>query len=131
MAQTPVRDDDPTIGKLVVDASRDVSSLISQEIRLAKSELKVSFQNGATGAGFFGAAAFLALLAVVLLSISFGYFLVWAGLGPHWAFLIVTGAYLLIAAVLGLLGYRKVRKVRGPERAIAQAQEIPHALKRD
>ena len=35
-------DDEPTIGRLVSDASRDISTLISQEIQLAKSELKVS-----------------------------------------------------------------------------------------
>lgn len=127
MTSGPYRDD-PTIGKLVTDVTRDVSTLVTKEIQLAKSELKVSLTNAGTGAGLFGAAAFLSLLAVVMLSISLAYFLVLAGLGPHWAFLIVTGGYLLIAALLGFVGYHKVRKVKGPERAIAQAQEIPKAF---
>ena len=38
--------------------------------------------------------------------------------------------YLLVAAILGFVGYRKVRKVRGPERAIAQAQETKETLLR-
>lgn len=130
MAEAPLRDDDPTIGKLIVDATRDVSTLISKEIELAKTELKVSFKYGTTGAGLFAGAAFLILLAVILLSVAFGYFLVWAGLGPHWAFLIVAGVYLLVAALLGLIGYRKVRKVKAPERAIEQARELPTAFKR-
>lgn len=130
MAPAPLSDNDPTIGKLVADTSRHVSTLVSKEIELAKSELKVSVTNAGTGAGFFGAAAFLGLLAVVLLSISFGYFLVWAGLGPHWAFLIVTGCYLVLAGILAFLGLRKVKKVRGPERAIRQGKEIKAALSR-
>ena len=52
----PVRSDDPTIGKLVSDTSRHVSSLVQQEIRLAKSELKVSVRNGGLGAGLFAGA---------------------------------------------------------------------------
>ncbi len=40
--------------------------------------------------------------------------------------------YLLIAALLGYIGYRKVRKVGPPEKAIAEAQKTKAALtKRD
>jgi hypothetical protein len=70
MSPEPVQDTDPTIGKLVVDASRDISNLISKEIELAKSELKVSFKHGGTGIGLFAGAAFLALLAIIMLSVS-------------------------------------------------------------
>lgn len=122
--------EDPTIGRLVADVSRDLSSLVRNEIALAKSELKVSVKNGGTGAGLFAAALFLVILAVILLSISFAYFLVMAGLHPAWSFLIVFGAYTLIAGLLVFLGIRKVKKVRGPERAIKQAQEAKSLLKR-
>ena len=37
MANEPVKDTDPTLGKLVMDAQRDISTLISKEIQLAKS----------------------------------------------------------------------------------------------
>ena len=41
MAQRePAVADEPTIGKLVVDASRDVSSLVKSEIALAKSSIR-------------------------------------------------------------------------------------------
>ena len=56
MANEPVKDTDPTIGRLVTDASRDISSLISKEIQLAKSELKVSVKAGGIGIGLFAAA---------------------------------------------------------------------------
>lgn len=129
MSPEPVKDTDPTLGKLVADASRDVSTLISQEIALAKSELKVSVKAGGTGIGLFAGAAFLLVLAIIMLSVSIAYFIHWAGLGLHWAFLIVFAFYLVVAAVLGLVGVKKVKQVRAPERAIAQAQEIPRALK--
>ncbi len=129
MAPEPAKDTDPTLGKLVADASRDVSTLIQQEIALAKSELKISVKAGGTGVGLFAAAGFLLVLAVIMLSVSIAYFIHWAGLGLHWAFLIVFGAYAVIAAILALVGVKKVKQVRAPERAIHQAQEIPKAFK--
>lgn len=131
MANEPVRDTDPTIGRLVADASRDISTLVSKEIELAKSELKVSVKAGGIGIGFFAAAGFLAVLAVIMFSVAIAYFINWngSGLSLHWAFLIVFGFYLLLAGLLAFVGIKKVKQVRAPERAIHQAQEIPRALK--
>jgi ABC-type multidrug transport system permease subunit len=131
MAPEPVRETDPTIGRLVTDASRDISGLIQKEIQLAKSELKISVKAGGTGAALFAVAGFLVLLAIVMLSVAFAYLIHWNGdgLDLHWAFLIVFGVYLLVAALLAFLGVRKVKQVRGPERAISQGKEIPRALK--
>ena len=131
MAPEPVRDTDPTIGRLVTDASRDISGLIQKEIQLAKSELKISVKAGGTGVALFAVAGFLVLLAIVMLSVAFAYLIHWNGdgLDLHWAFLIVFGVYLLVAALLAFLGVRKVKQVRGPERAISQGKEIPRALK--
>jgi hypothetical protein len=137
MATEPVKaadapfEGEPTIGRLVTDASRDISSLITQEIQLAKSELKVSVKAGGVGVGLFAAAAFVAVLAVIMLSVAIAYFINWNGEGPalQWAFLIVFGFYLLVAAVLGLVGYRKFKQVGPPDKAIHQGKEIPRALK--
>lgn len=131
MAATPVRDDDPTIGRLVNDASKDISLLIRKEIELAKSEIKVSVKFGVTGAVFFAVAAFLALLAVIMLSVAFAYFINWNGhgLALHWAFLIVFGAYLLLAGLFAFMGVKKLKNVGPPERAIEQGKGIPKALK--
>lgn len=122
--------EDPTIGKLVADASRDISSLLRNEIALAKSELKVSLKNGGTGVGLFGAAAFLVVMALIMLSVAFAYLLSMTGLHLAWCFLIVFGVYLLLAGLLAFVGVRKVKKVRAPERAIHQAQETTTILKR-
>ncbi|RYC10634.1 phage holin family protein [Nocardioides zhouii] len=131
MANEPIKDTDPTLGKLVMDAQRDISTLISKEIELAKSELKVSVKHGGLGLGLFGAAAFLGLLAIIMLSVSLAYFIHWngSGLDLHWAFLIVFALYLLIAGLLAFIGIKQVKQVKGPEKAIKQGKRIPQALK--
>ena len=131
MAIEPVKDTDPTIGRLVTDASRDISTLISKVIQLAKSELKVSVKAGGIGAGLFAAAGFLGVLAVIMLSVAIAYFIHWngSGLSLHWAFLIVFGAYVALAGLLVLVGVKKVKQVRAPEKAISQGKQIPSALK--
>ncbi|MCW2769389.1 MAG: phage holin family protein [Aeromicrobium sp.] len=121
--------DEPTIGRLVGDISRDISALVQKEILLAKSELKVSAKAGGIGTAMILTAAFFGLLVIVLLSISAAYFIVMAGLDPAWAFLIVSGFYVLLAAVLILVAIRALKKIKAPEQTIATAKEIPAALK--
>ncbi|GHJ58456.1 hypothetical protein NOK12_09750 [Nocardioides sp. OK12] len=131
MAIEPVKDTDPTIGRLVTDASRDISTLISKEIELAKSELKVSVKAGGIGVGLFAAAGFIGVLAIIMLSVAIAYFIHWngSGLSLHWAFLIVFGAYVALAGLLVLVGVKKVKQVGPPEKAISQGKQIPSALK--
>ena len=131
---TPVRapsPDDPTIGRLVADASRDISTLVSKEIALAKSELKVSVRAGGLGAGLLAGAAFIAVLGVIMLSFTIVYFINWggSGLALHWAYLIVTGFWFLLTALMGWIGVKKLKQVGPPEKAIEQGKEIPKALK--
>jgi Putative Actinobacterial Holin-X, holin superfamily III len=123
------REDEPTLGRLVADASRDISTLIQSEIALAKSELKVSAKAGGAGAAFLALAAFIGLIVIILASITIAQFIIWAGLKPWWSYLIVTGFYILLAALLVLIGIRKLKRVKAPEKTIATAKEIPQALK--
>jgi uncharacterized membrane protein len=122
--------DDPTLGKLVADASRDISALVRGEIALAKSELKVSVKAGGLGLGLFAAAGFLVLLAIVMLSVAIAYFVHMTGLDLAWCFLIVFVLYVLIAGLLAFVGLKKVKQVKAPERAIYQAQETKNILQR-
>jgi len=133
-SRTPVRGpspDDPTIGRLIADASRDISSLVSKEIELAKSELKVSVKAGGTGIGLLAGAAFIAVLGVIMLSFTIVYFIHWngSGLSLHWAYLIVTLFWFAVAALAGWIGVKKVQQVGPPEKAIEQGREIPKALR--
>ena len=133
MAQQEARyaGEEPTIGRLVADASRDISTLISKEIELAKSELKVSVQAGGIGIGLFAGAAFIAVLAIIMFSFALVYLIHWngSGLDLQWCYLIVFAFYLLVAALMVFIGVRKVKQVKAPERAITQGREIPNALK--
>jgi hypothetical protein len=124
----PLVTEDPTIGKLIVDAFDDFGTLLRHMIELAKSEMKVSVRAGGMAIGLFLAAAFLLLMSLVLVSFSIAYFIVMAGLDPAWAFLIVFGGYVLLAVLCGLIGYLKIRKVRVPEKTLAQASELPRAF---
>ncbi|MBO0846969.1 MAG: phage holin family protein [Nocardioides sp.] len=132
MAQQPLPDADPTIGRLVSDASRDFSSLIRNEIQLAKTEVQLSVKAGGAGIALFAAATFFIVMSLIMLSVAIAYFINWngQGLALHWAFLIVFGFYALLAALLAFIGIRKVKKVRAPEKAIAQANETKAILKR-
>jgi len=122
--------DEPTIGKLVGDATRDISTLVRSEIALAKSELKVSVKAGGLGIGLFAGAAFIGLLAIIMLSVAIAYFIHMTGLDLAFCFLIVFVLYLLLAGLLAFIGLRKVKQVKAPERAIHQAQETKSILKR-
>ena len=121
--------DEPTIGRLIGDASRDLTLLLQSVVKLAKSELSVSVKAGGIGAGMILVSAFFGLLIIVMLSISAAYFIVMAGLDPAWAFLIVAGFYLLLVAVLIIVGIKLLKKVRVPAKTIAAAKDIPQALK--
>lgn len=121
---------DPTIGRLVADASRDVSSLVQNEIALAKSELRVSVKNLGLGGALLAVAAFFGVLIIILGSITVAYFLAKIpALDAAWAFLIVTGFYIVVSVIVVLIGIKKLKAVKAPEKTISTAKEIPNAFK--
>jgi hypothetical protein len=120
---------DETLGALFATASRDLSALVRGEIELAKTEIRQEVGNGVKGGAMFGAAAFLSLLAVILLSIAIAEGLIELGVVPWLAFLIVTVFYLLVAGVLVLVGKKAVSKVGPPERTIRTSKETAAFLK--
>jgi hypothetical protein len=114
---------DLAVGDIIKNITEDVKLLVQDQIELAKVELIPAAKNGGTGAGLFGAAGYFGLSATILLYFAAAFGLVAAGLAPWLAFLIVGVALLLIAAILAGIGYLFVRRVRGPERTIAQANQ--------
>jgi hypothetical protein len=52
------------------------------------------------------------------------------GLDLAWCFLIVFAVYVAVAGLLAMVGLKKVKQVRAPQRAIHQAQETKSLLKR-
>jgi hypothetical protein len=115
--------DSQTLGALFASASRDLSLLMRSEIQLAKAEVRVDFVNAAKGGGMFGAAGFLAVLAVILLSIAAAYGLTALGLHPAVAFLIVAMVYVVVAGLLAFVGLRTVKRVGPPQRTIRTTKD--------
>lgn len=122
MAEQPV-------GEIVRAISADVKELVRDEVQLAKAELVPAAKAGGIGAGLLAGAAFFGVSAVFILYFCVVYVLVRLGL-PEWAsFLIVGAALLLLAALLGAVGYTMIKKVKAPERTIKQAKETVDAVK--
>lgn len=125
----PVVTPERTIGQLVADASRDLSTIIRAEVALAKAEVKKDVVAGATGAALFAVAGVFAFLALILLLIAAAYGLVAAGLAPWLAFLIVAGVLLLLCAILVLVGRSRLKHIKPPERTVRTSKQTMEALK--
>ncbi|MEV4599334.1 phage holin family protein [Amycolatopsis sp. NPDC049253] len=118
-----------SIGKLVGDATQHLSTLVRAEVELAKSELVGEMKKGLKGAVYF-----LIALAVGLYSTYFLFLFIAEILSDWWgvrwpAFLTVFGLMLLTTAVTAFLGWRKVKKLKAPERTIDSVKETAAALK--
>ena len=118
---------DPSIGDLVKDATTQVSTLVRAEVELAKAEITRDVRKGLTGSVFF------ILALVVLLYSTFFMFFFLAELLDNWlyrwaAFLVVFLLMIAVTAVFALLGYVKVRRIRGPQQTIESVKETTAAL---
>jgi uncharacterized membrane protein YqjE len=115
MSEVPpdVQIEDKSLGELVALTSANISRLVKSEIELAKLELKGDAKRAALGGVLFVVAGVIACVVVILLSIAAAYGLVAAGI-YHWAaFLIVAGAYVLLAGLLVGIGALRLRKMSG------------------
>lgn len=119
-----------TIGQLVASATNDISTLVRGEIALAKVEVSAQLKKAGIGGALLAAAGVIAFYAVYFVFITIAEALTALGL-PRWlSFLIVTLLMLAMAAVLALLGIRKMKTVKPkPEKAIAEAQTTIETLK--
>jgi uncharacterized membrane protein YqjE len=114
---------EPSIGSLVSSASRDVSLLISKEIELAKAELRTDIKNAAQAGVMFGVAAVFAVFLPVMLLIALAEGLVAAGIWRWAAYLIVAGVLAVVAGTVAMIGMRRVKRVKPPERTIETTKE--------
>jgi putative superfamily III holin-X len=137
-----------SVGQLIGDVTRDLSTLMRQELELAKAELKaeaakasdeVKAQAGKAGkgAGMLGGAGFAGYMMALFLSIA----LWWAlshPVGHSWSALIVAVLWGIVAAVLYSMGRKQLKQVDfsglkqvnpKPERTVETLQQVPGALK--
>ncbi len=121
-------EDGRSIGELLGDVSANVSTLMRQEVELAKAELRESGTRAGKGVGLFVGAAVAGLLFLVFLSVS-----AWWGLGQfvknQWSALIVAVIWLIVAGVLAMVGKKEVDRIRGLPQTTDTLSKVPNALK--
>jgi hypothetical protein len=114
---------EPSLGELVGDITTGLSSLVRQEIQLAKAEVRGEVAKIAVGVGAIVGAIMALTLVLPLLSLAAVYALSQV-VANYWAALIVAGGWTLVVAILGLIGALRLRSARPvPEQAIKAAKE--------
>jgi uncharacterized membrane protein YqjE len=112
------------LSAIVGDATREISTLIRQEVELAKLEMSREAGKAASAGGLFGAAGVLAVVAFLFVSAAFGLGLWQLGMYGWAAALTVAGVYLVIAAIMALVGRRALKSFKpSPERTIRTIKE--------
>jgi putative superfamily III holin-X len=118
-----------SVGELIGEVTRDMSTLMRQELALAKAEVKEEAVKAARAGGMLGAAGFAGYMVLLFASIA-----VWWGLAEvmaaGWAALVVTAIWAVIGAVLFAVGRQRMREVNPkPERTVETVSEVPGTLK--
>jgi len=118
-----------SIGEILSSVTQDVSTLMRQEVALAKAEASQSAKNAGKGVGMLVGAAvggfFLLLFLSTALMWALGYLLESDG----WAALIVAVIWGIIAAILATVGKKEMQKIRGLPDTADTVGKIPNALK--
>jgi uncharacterized membrane protein YqjE len=112
-----------SLGELVSTATRDMSLLMRQEIELVKAEARQTAISAGLGAAFLGLAGGLALFGLIALTIGAAEALDSIGLTRGWAFTVVAAALLTLAALLGLFGISRLRRIKAPERTLQTVKD--------
>ncbi len=96
-------DDDRSLGEIVSDVASDLSTLVRQELDLAKTEVKQEATRAGKGAGMVVGAGVAGHLALVFVSLC-AMFLLDNWMSRELAALLTAAVWLLVATVLGLNG---------------------------
>ena len=118
-----------SVGELIGEVSNDLSTLMRQELALAKAEVKAEATKTGKAAGMLGGAGLAGYMVALFASIA----LWWAlanGMDEGWAALIVAALWAVVGAVLYSLGRSRLKSVHPkPERTVQTLKEVPDALK--
>ncbi|HWH98700.1 MAG TPA: phage holin family protein [Propionibacteriaceae bacterium] len=121
---------DQPVGDIIKGITDDVKLLVRDEIALAKAELIPAAKNGGIGAGLFAGAGYFAICALSVLYFAAAFGLAAAFDWPVWlGFLVVGIALFLVAGICGGIGFMLVKRVKPPERTIAQANQTVAEVK--
>ncbi|GGI76269.1 phage holin family protein [Arthrobacter sp. KFRI-F3372] len=120
--------DNASLGELLGDVTRDLSTLMRQEVELAKAELKQSATKAGKGSGMLAGAGVAGHFVLVFLSLGL-MFALGALMPLGWAALIVAVVWGIIAAVLASIGRKELKQVKGLPQTGETLSEIPPTLK--
>ena len=95
--------DDRSLGQIVGDVAQDLSTLVRQELDLAKTEVKQEAGRAGQGVGMLGGAGVAGHLALIFLSLC-AMFVLNDAMPLEISALIVTAFWAVVAAVLALSG---------------------------
>lgn len=117
-----------SLGTLMSKVTTDLSTLIRQEVALAKAELTISAKQAGKGAGMFGGAGVAGHFVLLFLSIA-----LWAALGGTfigyaWAGLILAVLWAIPAAILAVMGKKNIDEVEGVPRTVETIKQVPEAV---
>jgi hypothetical protein len=119
-----------SLGDLLSEVTRDLSTLMRQEIELAKAELKQSAGRAGKGAGMLGGAGYAASMTILFLSIA----LWWALgtlIGGGWSGVVVALIWAVVALILFVVGRKQMKEINGAPKTVDSLKKIPETLKRN
>jgi len=112
-----------SVGQLMSEIAADFSSLMRQEVELAKAEIKQEATKAGKGVGMLGGAAYAGHMVLLFGTLCL-VFAIGSQIGLGWAALIMTAVWAVIAAVLALRGRDQMRRVNPkPQRTIDSLKE--------
>jgi uncharacterized membrane protein YqjE len=128
-------DEDRTLADLVVEVSENASTLVREEIELAKAEISEKVGKILRGSAVGAAAGVFAFLALIMIFHGVAWLLgeelfsgnIWAG------YFVTAGAFLLLAALAGFIAFRALRAGTPPvpEQAIEEAKLTKEMLAKE
>lgn len=123
------RAESASIGELVGDVTKGLSTLLRQEVELAKAEAKESATKAGKGAGMLSGAAMAGWFTLLFLSLAVWEWLSGALDNRGWAAVIVMAIWAVVAAILAVVGRKKIKEIQGMPRTVETAKQVPDALK--
>ena len=106
----PPAGDDRSLGELLGDIANNLTTLVKQELDLAKTEAKQEAAKAGKGAGLLGGAGVTGHLALLFASLAL-MFLLDTWMHTALAALIVTALWAIVAAVLGARGRKELQEL--------------------
>ncbi len=107
------RQDDRSLGEIVGSITGEFSTLVRQEIALAKAEATQDAKTAGKGVGFLAGAGVAGHLFLIALS-ALVVIVLGDAIGYGWSALVVTVVWAVVAAVLASTGRKELRQIPPP-----------------